>query len=54
MTKPDTTKNETNTDNAWKAPSKIQVDVDDLLKRARAISSQVLERGLIFNLKEVK
>ena len=33
-------------------PPKIQVDVDDLLQRAKAISSEVQEHGLIFNLEE--
>ena len=40
--------------NIWLAPPNIQVDVDDLLQRARAISSQVQERGLGFNLEEVR
>ena len=42
------------TENIWKAPPKIQVDVVDLLQRARAISSQVQEHGLMFNLEEVR
>ena len=41
-------------ENIWKAPPKIQVDVVDLLQRARAISSQVQEHGLLFNLEEVR
>ena len=41
-------------ENIWKAPPKIQVDVADLLQRARAISSQVQEHGLMFNLEEVR
>ena len=41
-------------ENIWKAPLKIQVDVDDLLQRAKAISSQVQEHDLMFNLEEVR
>ena len=41
-------------ENIWKAPPKIQVDVVDLLQRARAISSQVQAHGLMFNLEEVR
>ena len=41
-------------ENSWTAPLKIQVDVDDLLQRAKAISSEVQEHGLMFNLKEVR
>ena len=41
-------------ENIWKAPPKIQVDVADLLQRAKAISSQVQEHGLMFNLEEVR
>ena len=41
-------------ENIWKAPPKIQVDVVDLLQRARAISSQVQEHGLMFNWEEVR
>ena len=41
-------------ENSWTAPSKIQVDVDDLLQRAKAISSEVQEHGLMFNLEEVR
>ena len=41
-------------ENIWKAPPKIQVDVTDLLQRAKAISSQVQEHGLMFNLEEVR
>ena len=41
-------------ENIWKAPPKIQVDVVDLLQRARAISSQEQEHGLMFNLEEVR
>ena len=40
--------------NSWTAPPKIQVDVDDLLQRAKAISSEVQEHGLMFNLEEVR
>ena len=43
-----------NSENVWKTPPKIQVDVYDSLQRARAISSQVLEYGLMFNLEEVR
>ena len=45
---------EKETENIWKAPPKIQVDVVDLLQRAKAISSQVQEHGLMFNLEEVR
>ena len=41
-------------ENSWTAPPKIQVDVDDLLQRAKAISSEVQEHGLMFNLEEVR
>ena len=41
-------------ENIWKAPPKIQVDVADLLQRAKAISSQVQEHGRIINLEEVR
>ena len=41
-------------ENSWTAPPKIQVDVDDLLERAKAISSEVQEHGLMFNLEEVR
>ena len=41
-------------ENSWTAPQKIQVDVDDLLQRAKAISSEVQEHGLMFNLEEVR
>ena len=41
-------------ENIWKAPPKIQFDVVDLLLKARAISSQVQEHGLLFNLEEVR
>ena len=41
-------------ENIWKAPPKIQVDVADLLQREKAISSQVQEHGLMFNLEEVR
>ena len=41
-------------ENSWTVPPKIQVDVDDLLHRAKAISSEVQEHGLMFNLEEVK
>ena len=41
-------------ENSWTAPPKIQVDVDDLLQRARAISSEIQEHGLMFNLEEVR
>ena len=41
-------------ENIWKAPPKIQVDVVDLLQRAKAISSQVQEHDLMFNLEEVR
>ena len=34
-------------ENSWTAPPKIQVDVDDLLQRAKAISSEVQEHGLV-------
>ena len=47
-------KNYTNSENVWKASPKIQVDIDNLLPRARAISSQVQECGLMFNLEEVR
>ena len=40
-----------NFENVWKAPPKIQVD---LLQRARAISNQGQEHGLMFNLEEVR
>ena len=33
------------TENSWTAPPKIQVDVDDLLQRAKAISSEVQKHG---------
>ena len=42
------------TENIWKAPLKIQVDVNNLLQWAKAISSQVQEHGLMFNLEEVR
>ena len=41
-------------ENSWTAPPKIQVDVNDLLQRAKAISSEVQEHGLMFNLEEVR
>ena len=41
-------------ENSWTAPPKIQVDVDDLLQRAKAISSEVQGHGLMFNLEEVR
>ena len=41
-------------ENSWKAPPKIQVDVEDLLQRAKAISSEVQEHELMFNLEEVR
>ena len=41
-------------ENSWTAPPKIQVDVDDLLQRAKAISSEVQEHGLMFSLAEVR
>ena len=41
-------------ENSWTAPPKIQVDVDDLLQRAKAISSEVQEHGLMFNFEEVR
>ena len=41
-------------ENSWTAPPKIQVDVDDLLLRAKAISSEIQVHGLIFNLEEVR
>ena len=41
-------------ENIWKAPPKIQADVDDLLQQAKAISSQVQKHGLMFNLEEVR
>ena len=41
-------------ENSWTAPPKIQVDVDDLLQRAKAISSEIQEHGLMFNLEEVR
>ena len=41
-------------ENSWTAPPKIQVDVDDLLQRAKAISIEVQEHGLMFNLEEVR
>ena len=41
-------------ENSWTAPPKIQIDVDDLLQRAKAISSEVQEHGLMFNLEEVR
>ena len=41
-------------ENVWTALPKIQVDVDDLLQRAKAISSEVQEHGLMFNLEEVR
>ena len=47
-------KNEKEKENSWTAPPKIQVDVDDLLQRAKAISSEVQEHGLTFNLEEVR
>ena len=51
---PSLDKKENESENIWKAPPKLQVDIDDLLQRARAISSQVQEHGLIFNLEEVR
>ena len=45
---------EKNTDNSWTAPPKIQVDIDDLHQRARAIYSKVQEHGLMFNLEELR
>ena len=42
------------TENSRRAPPKIQLDVDDLLQRAKAISSEVQEHGLMFNLEEVR
>ena len=45
---------EEKSENSWTAPPKIQVDVDDLLQRAKAISSEVQEHGLMFNLEEVR
>ena len=42
------------TENSWIAPPKIQVDVDDLLQRAKAISSEVQKHGLMFSLEEVR
>ena len=47
------TKKKNMSENIWKAP-KIQVDVDNLLQRAKAISSQVQEHGLMFHLDEVR
>ena len=41
-------------ENSWTAPPKIQVDVNNLLQRAKAISSEVQEHGLMFNLEEVR
>ena len=40
--------------NVRKAPPKIQVDVEDLLQRAKVISSGMKEHGLMFNLEKVK
>ena len=40
--------------NVWKAPPKIQVNVEDLLQWVKAISSDVQEHELMFNLKEAK
>ena len=51
---PSKDKKEKVTENIWKAPPKIQVDVVDLLQKAKAISSQVQEHGLMFNLEEVR
>ena len=42
------------TENSWTVPPKIQVDVDDLLLQAKAISSEVQEHRLMFNLEEVR
>ena len=39
-------------ENSWTVPPKIQVDVDDLLQRAKAISSEVQEHRLMFSLEE--
>ena len=41
-------------ENCWTAPPKIQIDVDDLLQRAKAIFSEVQEHGFMFNLEEVR
>ena len=52
--------NESNTSegptNVWQAPpiQNIYVDVEDLLQRAKAISSDVLDKSLVFILEEVK
>ena len=46
-------KNENEKENSWAAPPKVQVDVDDLLQRAGAVSGEVQERGLVFDLEEV-
>ena len=46
--------NEEKSENSWTAPPKIQVDVNDLLQRAKAISSEVQGHGLMFNLEEVR
>ena len=40
--------------NVWKAPPKIQVDVNDLLQWAKVISNDMQEYELMFNLEEVK
>ena len=42
------------TENSWTAPPKIQVNVDDLLQRAKAISSDTQEHSLMFSLEEVR
>ena len=51
---PPSTKDENEIENIWKAPPKMQVDVDDFLQWAKAISSKVQEHVLLFDLEEVR
>ncbi len=50
----DNNKKENKEENIWKAPPKIQVNIDDLLQQVKAISNQVQEHGLLFHLEEVR
>ena len=40
--------------NMWSAPPKVGVDVEGLIQRAKAIFSDVKEKGLMFNLEQLK